>query len=105
MVQFRGLNQYRWPGWFIAIVGVVYCGAFLLFVRPERKKSNQTKEEMISSKLKKESVCSSSACRQLCSTVSCKAISLLNFKEVIVSRYINNNRAGIRILEIIILLT
>lgn len=81
MVQFRGLNQYRWPGWFIAIVGIVYCGAFLIFVRPERKRPG-TKEEKKTSKNK---ACSS-ACRQLCSsTVSCKAMSLPSCKEVIVS--------------------
>ena len=84
MVQFRELNQYRWPGWFVAIVGVVYCGAFVVFVRPERKQSKIIREEE-SSKDKKGNVCSTS--RQLCSTVSCRAISPPKCKEVIVSSW------------------
>ena len=82
MVQFRELNQYRWPGWFVAIVGVVYCGAFVVFVRPERKQSKIIREEE-SSKDKKGNVCSTS--RQLCSTVSCRATSPPKCKEIIVS--------------------
>lgn len=78
MVQFKGLDQFRWPGWFIALVGMVYCGLFLLLYRTQRKLSKteaETKEIISSEKCSGERVCSAPyACFKMIRQPTCKEV-------------------------------
>ena len=81
MVEIKQLDQFRWPGLFIAFVGVVYCGLFLLLFRSQRRPPKTNTMNTLSKEK-----CSRNA--QYCipyTTLLCKLRSPPNCKELFVS--------------------
>ena len=87
MVQFRQVNQYRWPGYFIAVLSVVYCGAFLLLFRPQHKSVTTAiteREGLTETERRDREQMHSRSCK-VCSGLACRRRSLPTFKEIFVS--------------------